>query len=101
MNVDTYVHNEGVCSWMSRILIAVEQTENRRLLAESLSRYYEVVVGDSMVQARKTLPLLDEPFDLCILDGRHWIICGSGFKPENRMSNPFFSLFFSLQCARM
>lgn len=69
MNVDTYVHNEGVCSWMSRILIAVEQTENRRLLAESLSRYYEVVVGDSMVQARKTLPLLDEPFDLCILDG--------------------------------
>ncbi|MBD2256841.1 ATP-binding protein [Pseudanabaena sp. FACHB-2040] len=54
---------------MSRILILVEQTENRRLLAEWLERYYEVVVGESVVQAGKAVPLLNEPLDLCILDG--------------------------------
>ncbi len=54
---------------MSRILIFVEQTENRRLLAEWLGRYYEVVVGEFVVQAGKAVPLLNEPFDLCILDG--------------------------------
>lgn len=54
---------------MNRILIFVEQTENRRLLAEWLGRYYEVVVGESAVQAGKAVPLLNEPFDLCILDG--------------------------------
>ncbi|GAB4385184.1 MAG: hypothetical protein Kow00121_49770 [Elainellaceae cyanobacterium] len=52
-----------------RILIFVEQTENRRLLAEWLGQYYDVVVGESAVQAGKALPLLNEPFDLCILDG--------------------------------
>jgi signal transduction histidine kinase len=54
---------------LNRILIFVEQTENRRLLAEWLGRYYEVVVGESAVQAGKAVPLLNEPFDLCILDG--------------------------------
>ncbi|MBD2449527.1 HAMP domain-containing histidine kinase [Nostoc sp. FACHB-152] len=54
---------------MSRILIVIKQSENRRLLAEWLKRYYEVTIADSVVQAGKTLPLLDEPFDLCILDG--------------------------------
>ncbi|NJL20771.1 MAG: HAMP domain-containing histidine kinase [Leptolyngbyaceae cyanobacterium SM1_3_5] len=64
---------------MNRILIFVEQAENRRLLAEWLGRYYEVVVGESAVQAGKAVPLLDEPFDLCILDGaalhhlREWV----------------------------
>ncbi|HEY9877782.1 MAG TPA: HAMP domain-containing sensor histidine kinase [Leptolyngbyaceae cyanobacterium] len=54
---------------MNRILIFVEQTENRRLLAEWLGRYYDVVVGESVVQAKNAVPLLNEPFDLCILDG--------------------------------
>lgn len=54
---------------MSRILIFVEQTENCRLLAEWLERFYEVRAGESVVQAGKAVPLLDEPFDLCILDG--------------------------------
>lgn len=54
---------------MNRILIFVEQAENRRLLAEWLGRYYEVVVGESAVQAGKAMPLLNESFDLCILDG--------------------------------
>lgn len=53
---------------MTQILIFVEQSENRRLLVEYLARYYEVVVGDSVVQTKKAL-LLEEPFDLCILDG--------------------------------
>lgn len=54
---------------MNRILIFVEQTENRRLLAEWLGQYYEVIVGESVVQAGKAVPLLNEPFDLCLLDG--------------------------------
>ncbi|MBW4596605.1 MAG: HAMP domain-containing histidine kinase [Brasilonema angustatum HA4187-MV1] len=54
---------------MSVILIFVEQSENRRLLAEWLGTSYKVVVPDSVVQAGKAMPLLDEPFDLCILDG--------------------------------
>ena len=54
---------------MSRILIVIEQFENRRLLAEWLAIYYEVTIADSVVQAGKAVPLLDEPFDLCILDG--------------------------------
>ncbi|BAY08563.1 hybrid sensor histidine kinase/response regulator [Calothrix sp. NIES-2098] len=54
---------------MSRIVIFVEQTENRRLLAEWLGRYYDVAVGESVVQAKNAVPLLNEPFDLCILDG--------------------------------
>lgn len=54
---------------MTRIVIFVEQKENRRLLAEWLGRYYDVAVGEVVVQERNALPLLDEPFDLCILDG--------------------------------
>ncbi|MDZ8262989.1 HAMP domain-containing sensor histidine kinase [Nostoc sp. ChiQUE01b] len=54
---------------MSRILIVIEQSENRRLLSEWLSIYYEVTIADSVVHAGKAVPLLDEPFDLCILDG--------------------------------
>ncbi|MBW4574903.1 MAG: PAS domain S-box protein [Aphanothece sp. CMT-3BRIN-NPC111] len=54
---------------MNRILIFLENGENRRLLAEALSVHYQVLVADSVVQAKQALPLLDEPFDLCILDG--------------------------------
>ncbi len=54
---------------MNRILMFIEQKENRRLIAEWLGQYYNVVVGESVVQAGKAVPLLNEPFDLCILDG--------------------------------
>ncbi|MBD1856291.1 MULTISPECIES: hybrid sensor histidine kinase/response regulator [Leptolyngbya] len=54
---------------MNRIVIFIEQTENRRLLTEWLGRYYDVTVGESVVQAKHAVPLLNEPFDLCILDG--------------------------------
>lgn len=54
---------------MSRILLFLEQTENRRLLKEWLEIHYQVLVGDAQVQARDAVPLLDQPFDLCIVDG--------------------------------
>ncbi len=61
---------------MSRILILLEQTENRRLLSEwlastgdSASRPYEILLSDSEVREGYAVPLLDESFDLCILDG--------------------------------
>lgn len=55
---------------MSRILIYVEQPENRRLLAQWLGQHHEVIVGESVVQQGKAVPLLNEPFDLCIIDGQ-------------------------------
>ncbi|BAZ17856.1 histidine kinase [Calothrix sp. NIES-4071] len=55
---------------MSRILIFVEQPENRRLLAEWLGHHHEIIVGESVVQQGKALPLLNETFDLCIVDGQ-------------------------------
>ncbi|MDF5727672.1 MAG: HAMP domain-containing sensor histidine kinase [Rhizonema sp. PD38] len=55
---------------MNRILMIIEQSENRRLLAEWLRIYYEVVVADSVVQVGKAVPLLDEHFDLCMIDGQ-------------------------------
>src|SRR4028118_1129940 len=61
---------------MSRILLLLEQTENRRLLSEwlgstgdSASRPYEVLLSDSQIREGYAVPLLDENFDLCILDG--------------------------------
>lgn len=54
---------------MSRILLFLEHTENRRLLSEWLGMYYHVSSSDSEVRAGHAVPLLDEPFDLCVLDG--------------------------------
>lgn len=54
---------------MSRILLLLEHPENRRLLSEWLQRYHEVIIGDAVVLKRQALPLLDEKFDLCIMDG--------------------------------
>ncbi|MHB0938502.1 MAG: PAS domain-containing sensor histidine kinase [Armatimonadota bacterium] len=47
---------------MSRILLLMESRENRRLLTEVLSRRYDVTVPESDAG-------LNEPFDLCIIDG--------------------------------
>ena len=54
---------------MSRILLFLEHTENRRLLSEWLGMHYQVLLSDSGVRSGHSVPLLDEPFDLCILDG--------------------------------
>jgi PAS domain S-box-containing protein len=53
----------------SRVLLFLEHTENRRLLSEWLGMHYQVLLSDSTVQSGQAVPLLDEPFDLCILDG--------------------------------
>jgi len=47
---------------MNRILLFLEHRENRHLLAEYLSRQYEVIQAEGKQD-------LDSPFDLCILDG--------------------------------
>ncbi len=52
----------------SRILVFFGQTENRRLLSQWLEIHYQVLVG-SLNAGRDAVPLLDEPFDLLILDG--------------------------------
>jgi PAS domain S-box-containing protein len=54
---------------MNRILLLLEHTENRRLLSELLSQFYEVIIPDAVVQSGNAVPLLDEEFDLCLLDG--------------------------------
>src|SRR5713101_8136494 len=47
---------------MSRILVLMDHKENRRLLAEWLATRYTVLPAD-------TDQAVDEPYDLCILDG--------------------------------
>src|SRR6267378_8034997 len=47
---------------MSRILVLMDHKENRRLLAEWLATRYTVL-------PQETDAAVDEPFDLCILDG--------------------------------
>lgn len=47
---------------MSKILLLIENTENRKLLSEFLSPYYEVLQGDNNY-------IIKEDFDLCIIDG--------------------------------
>lgn len=47
---------------MSRILLLLDHAPNRRLLAGALGTRHEVVLA-------RTADALDEPFDLCLLDG--------------------------------
>ncbi|WGV28369.1 hybrid sensor histidine kinase/response regulator [Halotia branconii] len=54
---------------MAQILILLKQSENRRLLVEYLKQYYEISVGNLTAQSKPASLLLNEPFDLCILDG--------------------------------
>lgn len=50
----------------AQILLVVNHIENRRLLLEHLRQYYQVSVGSNPGQIEL---LLDQPFDLCIIDG--------------------------------
>jgi PAS domain S-box-containing protein len=54
---------------MKRILLLLEHLENRRLLSEFLGQYYEIIVPDVSIQAKNAFPLLEDEFDLCLLDG--------------------------------
>lgn len=53
---------------MARILIFVEQRENRRLLQQYLEQYYQVAIA-ALHSREQASSLETEPFDLCILDG--------------------------------
>ncbi len=52
------------------ILLLLEHQENRRLLAESLTQMYTVLSPEADTAMTQFTALLQEPFDLCILDGR-------------------------------
>ena len=54
--------NGGQGGAMSRILVLMDHKENRRLLAEWLATRYTVL-------PQETDEAVDEPYDLCILDG--------------------------------
>lgn len=54
---------------MRRILLLLENKENRRLLAHSLKTRYEVIVPDVDTSQGKTSALWEQSFDLCILCG--------------------------------
>ncbi len=56
---------------MSQILLLLlDRQENNRLLSEWLAAHYQVCFPTSDSGAEpQTLPQLDQPFDLCILDG--------------------------------
>lgn len=47
---------------MTRVLLLLDQKENQQLLASELGGHYEVVAGDGDAS-------LEEPFDLCVVDG--------------------------------
>ncbi len=53
-----------------RILLLLEYLQNRRLLADSLSQLYNVLLPDEGATSAQFADLIEEPFDLCILDGR-------------------------------
>ena len=52
------------------ILLLLEHQENRRLLAESLIQIYNVLSPEADAAMTQFTALLQESFDLCILDGR-------------------------------
>jgi len=83
---------------MSRILLFLQHKENRRLLSEWLEMHYEVLLSEPGVRAGHAVPLLDEPFDLCILDGSSldhlWEWVQAKKKAEQPVFLPFLLLTF-------
>ncbi|MBE9077018.1 HAMP domain-containing histidine kinase [Romeria aff. gracilis LEGE 07310] len=74
---------------MAQILILVEQSENRRLLAEYLKQYYEVTVENTVAQT-KPVSFTDDPFDLCILDGRALTHLWEEIQSRKQQEQPVF-----------
>ncbi len=71
---------------MSRILLLLDNKEDRRLLAEWLSSKYQVLIPDSE-QA------LDRPFDLCIMDGTNLDRLWEWVQARKEAEQPVFSPF--------
>ena len=53
-----------------RVLLLLEYKENRRLLRESLTPLYKVLMPEDDAEADEFEALISESFDLCVLDGR-------------------------------
>ncbi len=71
---------------MERILLVLDQKENRRLLGEYLTKKYQVVMAE-------TDQSLDEPFDLCILDGPALNRLGEKVQTRKEAEQPIFLAF--------
>ena len=78
---------------MSRILLFLEHTENRRLLSAWLSMRYEVLLSNSEVQSGHAVPLLDTAFDLCIIDGPNLDNLWEWVRARKKVEQPVFLPF--------
>lgn len=80
---------------MNRILLVLEHKENRRLLSEWLATNHEVILPDSDLEVPflQAAPLLNQSFDLCILDARaldqHWKCVQARRQAEQPVFLPF------------
>ena len=77
---------------MKRILLLLDQKENQQLLSAELGDRYEIVVGSDDTA-------LDEPFDLCVLDGRSLDRLWERVQTRKQAEQPIF-LPFLLVTAR-
>ncbi|MEG3977491.1 ATP-binding protein [Microcoleus sp. herbarium8] len=77
---------------MSRILLLVEQKENRRLLLEWLAVYYEILQPNSQENIEDFLAL-NQSFDLGVIDGQalksHWQWVAAKKQAEHPLCLPF------------
>ncbi|MEG3938420.1 ATP-binding protein [Microcoleus sp. S36b_A3] len=77
---------------MSRILLLVEQKENRRLLLEWLAVYYEILQPNSQENIEDFLGL-NQSFDLGVIDGQalksHWQWVAAKKQAEHPLCLPF------------
>lgn len=72
---------------MSRILLLIDQHENRRLLAEAMAVEYEILEGDLALR---------HPFDLCIIDTHALSRLSERVKVRKRSEQPLFLPFLLL-----
>src|SRR6266699_1471734 len=78
--------NGGREGTMSRILVLMDHKENRRLLAEWLATRYTVLPAD-------TDQAVDEPYDLCILDGTALDQLADRIQARKKVEEPVFLPF--------
>lgn len=72
---------------MSRILLLIDQSENRRLLAEAMGPFHETLQGDAA---------LTQPFDLCITDAHALNRLSERVRIRKHCEQPLFLPFLLL-----
>ncbi|MGK7877100.1 MAG: ATP-binding protein [Xenococcaceae cyanobacterium] len=75
---------------MTRILLLLDHRENCRLLSELFTQYYEVLSPEYGAGEQQVKALLDESFDLCILDGRALDRLWQQIEERRKASRPVF-----------